>query len=468
MVFNHYHRCDSRRLDLSDMFRTGMRPLIFFYFLLLSYLFTYANGGPIDGSFIHKTGNIRLIHETDIRLVSEKIEVIVDGDYCNVHVEYQLQNLSKTKKVQYGFPVDYHKPPLIDWLIKYHKTQFVNGYQEDYVKFFEIKDGDSVLIARQITTNDIYKSKIWSNRRKGGASILNGDIYNLEVYISSVDRIWEDTIYRRWYLTSFDFDSLETKRITVDYQVKSAYEDVEIGNDLYFSKRRFSYDLSPSRHWGNGVIDTFNLNIVFSNPTTSQDEHGLYGIKGAGKTPNGYYLSAVKFDLNKSRVMHLIYDNRCYMDSKWMREKLAIPQILNEMELADNPKYLFDVNEKSIYYLDLAKNTQVDIKMGNIDMHRLHILNTHRIPVKLKISIFYQPFGLNRQDVWESFIVDLLEIYVEPIDISNSIACKSQKLKRGHWDGQYFGLKAIKIEVEENQSGQTIIPLPELIINSMR
>ena len=56
------------------------------FYLICIHIF--ANGGPIDGSAVVKTGRIKMINKNDIKLTSEVINLTIDGDYAIYDITY--------------------------------------------------------------------------------------------------------------------------------------------------------------------------------------------------------------------------------------------------------------------------------------------------------------------------------------------------------------------------------------------
>jgi hypothetical protein len=65
-----------------------------------------ANGRTFATSSVNATGNLQYLRKPNIELVSEVLEVKVDGDLVDVDVLYTLQNRGGAETVTYGFPID--------------------------------------------------------------------------------------------------------------------------------------------------------------------------------------------------------------------------------------------------------------------------------------------------------------------------------------------------------------------------
>jgi len=57
-----------------------MKTAITTILLILINLQIFANGGPIDGSAVVKTGRIKMIDKYNIRIVSELINIKIEKD----------------------------------------------------------------------------------------------------------------------------------------------------------------------------------------------------------------------------------------------------------------------------------------------------------------------------------------------------------------------------------------------------
>src|SRR4051794_6676401 len=67
----------------------------------------FANGGPIDGSAVIRTGNIQMMQQKDITLDEENLSIKSEGIRLDFKVIYKLTNHGKAGSVDYAFPVDY-------------------------------------------------------------------------------------------------------------------------------------------------------------------------------------------------------------------------------------------------------------------------------------------------------------------------------------------------------------------------
>lgn len=426
--------------------------------LFISYL-SLANGGPVDFASIHKTGNIRLIHEADIQLVAEKIHVKVTGDYSQVKVEYTLKNHSAAKKVQYGFPIDYYPLELGDYFPSSVRKKVVNGFRVDYIKSFEIQDAEQPLASNYIATKYKYFSKVWDSHF--------GRNKHPKYYKTLSYFVDEDSISRRWYLTDLAFADHETKKVTVKYEVLNSYTDAEIGFYMYYSKRRFSYDLSPSKHWGDGVVKDFELTIDFLDQSTLQSEHGLYGVTGYSQTKTGYQLVSKNFDLKQFKIFHLLYDNRCYKESELLLESLRYP-IPSSKTTQEAIKPIFDGDIDTEYRWNLKQDSIFHLRTKLTTFRRLNLINTHALPVKLKIGVLISPNQDPKGEKrWQYFIIDMQQVCFEPADMRNHTYCDVKNLMwYDGFEGQY-SLYGLKVEVVYNQFNYTEIPLPEFLFSGI-
>lgn len=235
----------------------------------------FANGGPIDGSAVIRTGNIQMVQQKDITLDEENLSIKSEGGHINFKVIYKLTNHGKAGYVDYAFPVDY-------FLTGNNDTEEIYG--------FKIRDGNTILNVTQKKEVETIKVN-WAGM---------GNIQNRN-FPKGI------TAQRKWSLTRIYFPTNTSKIITVNYQLFQACWGYK-----YFEKRfddlpdiLFLYSLYPAKNWGNGIIKKFKTIIDFSD-----DAKRGFGLKNINlkqfTIKNGIYtLKADNFDLSKNKDIQI-------------------------------------------------------------------------------------------------------------------------------------------------------------------
>jgi len=259
------------------------------YFLLFSILLAvpsvlFANGGPIDGSDVHATGNIRMIQKKDISLDTEDLRVEFDGDYAVVRVEYHLTNHGKKDTVTYGFPVDYTRP-------------------EDREFTEELKNAGKPLQNIIIEADGkALKTREYKEPKKRGKKEK------------------QPPYLRAWTVTDLEFGEAEQKVVIVSYRVKNFLDDWSYSKSFQpvYSDRTFTYLLSPSGSWGDGIVRKLSIAI---------DSSKIKSKAGVIKkiVPKGYTISDdiirwefENFDIKKAKDLKVIYNDTARLMSEFL------------------------------------------------------------------------------------------------------------------------------------------------------
>ena len=253
-------------------------------FLILIPTFVLANGSPIDGSDVHATGNIRMIQQKEISLDEEELRVVLEGDYAVVRAEYHLTNHGKKETVTYGFPIDYVRPEDREFS---EETKIV------------VKPLQNVVIeadGKALKTHEYKEPKKKGKKEK------------------------QPPYLRTWIVTDLEFGEAEQKVVTVSYRVKNFLDDWVYTKSFKptFSDRTFSYLLSPSGSWGDGIVRRLTISI---------DSSKIKSKGGVIKkiTPKGYTAGDdivrwefENFDIKKAKELKVVYDDTARLMSEFV------------------------------------------------------------------------------------------------------------------------------------------------------
>ena len=291
------------------------RIFIILSLLTFSPLFSYSNGGPVDISHFRKTGNIRLLRKADVSLLKENLNIKVIGDYTEIQVEYHLKNNGKQQKIQYGFPIDAYET---NW--HYGDSYPVFDKHNDFVDYFKILENEHELKISYWVVDSFYKAQ---------SVDLNEGFYRSE-----------DTsvILRKWYSTTIDFKQEEIKVIKVFYKVKNTMRD-KVPGFCYvnrYTDRHFTYHLTPSSNWGNGIVDEFNLNIDLTDISAVGADFIISGIDSLTNINNQFIYSTKNFDLNRSERINIHYNNSFIKLSEFIKEKELPKNIIKSIRSSSN------------------------------------------------------------------------------------------------------------------------------------
>ncbi|HAA10274.1 MAG TPA: hypothetical protein DCE41_00725 [Cytophagales bacterium] len=244
--------------------------------LLLPWL-VWANGGPIDGSGIYKTGDIELTKVPAIELLSEDLQIRIEGDYSWVEVTYQLVNRgAATLPITYGFPVDFlhteahHDEP---W-----QSRYLTGLSMEL-------DGERLAIEHEIEEGSTQKE---STRYEG----------------------LMENVYRRWQVTQFTIRPKQAFTLQVKYKIMNGFEDWGTSKEFFpsFDNRSLLYDFSPAQGWGSGRVGQLSISVDASEILSRQGSISFEGLDFSHQ--NGLYeFMAKDFDFSTASPLSMVYDN---------------------------------------------------------------------------------------------------------------------------------------------------------------
>lgn len=208
-----------------------MKKIITLLLGLATVMSCFANGGPIDGSSVYSTGDVRLLKTTGIKLLAEDLDIKIEGDYSHIRVVYTLRNDRNYRDlpITYGFPVAFGMN---------ESEQFT--WDSAYVPTFQyLLDGNSIDITQQTDLAIINTGK------------------------KHRDYDYEIRIRNHWFITNFVIPTETTVQLEVSYQVKNNFEDVGTSKTFFpnFGERQLYYDFHAASYWGNGEVQNFSIEV---------------------------------------------------------------------------------------------------------------------------------------------------------------------------------------------------------------
>lgn len=255
-----------------------MRPNKKYLFLLLILLtlsppLLHANGEPVDGSNIWGTGNLQALQKKDIDLNEELIKIELDGDFANVEVDYLFINKGKSEKITYGFPVDINT-----------QSVYFNRNVTDCFPSFKIEDEQGPLV---------FQEKYY------------------EIPDDPEEKAKLPKTIRNWYLTEINFPSGK-KKLHISYRIRNSFEDWFTSKSVFTetSPRTFFYSLSPSKHWGNGIVKKFK--VIFD-PRNAEVNQGViilnYNLDFKKDSQGLFVFETANYNLASAKNIEIAYSN---------------------------------------------------------------------------------------------------------------------------------------------------------------
>lgn len=331
--------------------------LIFFIILFFTSHLVFANGGPIDGSEMLRTGNIVPLRKENIQLQKENLLIRIEDNYVNVVVVYHLiNNAPIAQEITYGFPVDISE----------------NAFFEDNSPQLRPRQNYLPSITFQL---DSTKLQIINIKKQGK---LNDNIKtDFEKLIP----------YRFWHIVKFSLPPGKEKTLVVKYRVKAYYSDWATNKSItpMFQPRVVGYDLTPAQNWGNSIIDSLNITI---DGTYVHQQKGNIEIRGLPfqNTNNIFHASFKNFSLKNNKSIIILYShNNIPLDylRRTSIKKSDIRNIRASSMLSANHSVnnLFDLNLSTAWSEGVNGNgvgQTIEIELRDIPVYLVAIANGYR------------------------------------------------------------------------------------------
>lgn len=296
--------------------------------------FSFSNGGTYDHSHFRKTGNIRLMQKADVKLLKEDLKITIIGDYSYVEVKYTLQNNGGDQKIYYGFPVDAWGPDACFGMPCGPPFRFISW-------------DDGIVCVDSI----INEFEIKLDEKK-----LNHSVWVEDTSYFVKTESWRDSINigRKWHQVFFEMKKGEKSELKVYYKIKNGYHDNSPGfsSTPDFDERNFTYHMTPSGYWGNGIVDEFNVVIDVQDISLEACKMKMDGLSDLKKSGNIYSATYKNFDLEKSDRINISYRQDFKLVSKFIQnEKFSNGSITSYSSSSEdkNLKNLFDDDENTVW-----------------------------------------------------------------------------------------------------------------------
>lgn len=235
------------------------------YVLILYTIDVLGNGGPVDGAALYKAGTITFHNIPSVQLVKEDLRFYIEGDSISVRVEYTFANHENIyEEIDYTYPID--------------------------------------------VLYDMYKST-----PQKPTFTFNGNPLSVSVH-SKVEKRYSG-VDRWWYTASFVIPPNQSATLMIEHKLSAGFTDGDTNKDALdsYDHRRFIYDFAPAAHWGNGIIDTFN---IVANARDIMDKYGSsISFEGLSFHENDgiYTYSKNYFDIQTVDQLTIDYDYSRYL-----------------------------------------------------------------------------------------------------------------------------------------------------------
>lgn len=391
----------------------GIKNIVFLIAIIYS-LNIFGNAQPIDiGSSLRSTGNLVALQKTDIEIKKEKLEIVVDGVWANVEVNYTYFNKGKDDTVYLAFPVEF----LVDLFDSRNYPT-----EKDLIVFNIKKDGKEVQYDHIIERKYCFAA-----------------VPELSLNNSQCDR----KMTRRWYVTKIEFQAQKEIDISINYKIQS-YGSASNTNvqaiPTMGGSRWISYNFSPAQYFGSGKAEKIEIVLDLEKVEHAGGKLTEITPKILKETGKGIYsYSGKDFDFKKIPNFSIKYDvNELEMFNYFKKNRVtnnypAIPYhaVSSSIDTKHGVQNLFDGDADSSWCFKGGQEQFVEIELlPTLPLRYISILNGD-----LK----------NKQTYEENGKVTELEVTTDCTDKDSCIYCSTYEFEKNYkpdipdWNDVFMG-----------------------------
>jgi len=250
----------------------------------------FTNGGPINERSTLKVGDISLKKISQTQLLQENLYIKIIENKVSVKVFYNIDNRGRSRKVHYGFPIDF--------------ASRGNGDDKDITNFKLVVNGRNIKTTKTIKkVSRKYAEKISKRDTKNGTMGMSG------------------MMARAWYSGNI---LLKKGRnyISVSYTSSTVYSDSSTSKSpkVYYSDRFFYYDFSPASGWGNGRAKKLTVSIDTTMIKSKAEKLYVTGLRGIRKVRNGF--RSISYNHQMNNQLEITYSLDSYLTTRDFKKKI--------------------------------------------------------------------------------------------------------------------------------------------------
>jgi len=300
-----------------DLKNQRLLRIMMFVALFLLTVDLLSNGGPIENFDIGKTGNVVFIEKSKVEILSENLDIKINGARVYYKVRYVFVNKGKSEKIKFAFPVQSERRFWDD--NKKDETEFLKKR-----KFFDYK----------ITVNG---QKI-PNKWKTDVIVSGyGDFFTIkEFFISELKMKKDDeTVVEISYSADSDFGAY----------IYSCSSRPKINSRLLI------YDFFPASYFGKGFVKKLNVDVDFTEVIRSKGKIlNISGLRFKKTAPGKMNFQGIDFSFKKNRELVINYeinkkDKHDYYLKKRIRPENLIVKTSSGVE--EDLSFMFDANPET-------------------------------------------------------------------------------------------------------------------------
>ena len=471
-----------------------MKRLITVALLLVGSLTLRANGDPVaERSALTLARTPVAVHVPEVKLLDERCLFTLRNGYTEVEVRYLLYNQSNKnfKALPYGFPIDWLGEGPVHWESRdiWSESIVERGWRDSYVRdvMFSLNgqslpwqcSADTILKPRAAVCDTDFITEVrWEidSGRWVTDPLLAPDSgeyhYSAARTRKIIAKYGDNILYydpatcRRWYYVRFDIPSGQVVELMVRYRIENNryegfYENLRVFRANRYYCGEFRYDFSPAAYWGDGLAQSFSVEL-----DTSDVHHYWQPVVVTGlpmqNGGRGYSYTARHFDLAAAEPLevHSCSDHQLKENLPELLSRRISPDRYTITVSGFDPKYpignmsdmdpgtatvLRHNNQDSLYititFHDSAMATGVLIYNGYCKDRRTW-LNNSRIDT---VECYYA----TRTNYWDTIVPEVMheQIFYPEGDYKRELQGGEPKA----FDWQSLTDAAIKIPIEERK-----------------
>ncbi len=340
-----------------------MRLFILCCFFLLISNVLFANGGPIEGSLLYKTGNIFFIQENNLNIEKEVIKItFTENKYIEYNIIYKILNKSdKNVQIKYAFPIDFHDIGELETAESDLKTFLDNKISDFILKI----DGE----AQSFTFCDtVDENKDFLQKNKCVESSLNKAVNVCATVDKSKNSFqknqcvldafkYASTLYR-YYISNLNIPVNKSVDLSISYKIEPHHFMSEYSGEIIpnYSVYESRYNLFPAGYFSNGNADNIEIaidvkDLIKSGGVLLDLKPDIFSFEKDGI----FKYEGKNFSYKKNREIYIKYDNSFYDTYKFIyKNKVVEGKKLFNLKTSSflanyNPLNLFDGNPETAW-----------------------------------------------------------------------------------------------------------------------
>lgn len=318
--------------------RNKKQSLIFsIIFLILSAENLFANGGPVENFDIGKTGNVVFIEKSKVEILSEDLDIKINGARVYYKVRYVFVNRGKTEKIKFAFPVQ-------------SERRFWDDNKKDEMEFLKKRK----FFDYKVAVNGQNISSEWKTEVLVGGG---GDFFTI----------------KEFFISEFEIKKRAQTSVEISYSA-----DSDFGAYIYscssrpkINSRLLVYDFYPASYFGRGSVKKLNIDVDFTEVLNLKGKIlKISGLKFKKTAPGKMNFKGVNVNFKKTRELVINYEiNKKDKHDYYLKNRIRPENFVVKTTSSDEKgiSSMFDINPETEFCLkndDGVFKIHIDFKKG--------------------------------------------------------------------------------------------------------